>query len=81
VTDIIQHNVVRSVEINLRMTLSAMPDLLIDTLVSRISEWANDARATLIPHEAQREGVELDYTLQIKHLADHLIRSFHPTPF
>lgn len=75
-----QHNIVRSVEINLRVTVTNLPDMPDSVLTARLREMA-DNLDVIITDPTPAGEMEISYTLQIKHLQDHLIRSFHPTPF
>lgn len=74
-----RNNVVRSVTIHLELKITNLPDMTDTALTARIKEMADTAGFFIT--DPTPADLEIDYTLQIKHLADHLIRSFHPTPF
>lgn len=74
-----RNNVVRSVTIHLELKITNLPDMTDAALTARIKEMADNAGFFITGPTPAYLGI--DYTLQIKHLSDHLIRSFHPTPF
>ena len=75
----VQHSVVRSVEINLRIKLTGIPNITDEAIHHRIKDLADNASAYITGHGPL--DCDVDYTLNIKHLADHVVRSYAPTPF
>lgn len=75
----VTHNVMRSVDINLRLTVTNIPRYNDGDLTGVINAWVQGISSTLgSPADSSNE---LSYTLTIKHLADHLYRCQTPTPF
>lgn len=70
------HSVVRSVDIEVRMSITNIPHLFDDLFADALQQYIASA-----PPKLCGEHGEFDYTIHIKHKADHLIRQYHPHPF